>query len=181
MDILDGALLPTDILSGLGNTWTRLVIAVLAKALLLGRDLSYQLHSNWCRSSSIWVLVPVWRSWSLLRLVLPEDFTWTTLVLLEHWRVLGGLNLRSTSWLISGGAPLILENSLVIDHHHHRTIIWENDATVLVLRWSIVAEITVPLLLLLVHLHHLHDRVLHLNLLTSTESRRFSAFLVCES
>jgi len=108
----------------------------------------------------------------LLRLVLSEDLAWTTLVLLEHWRVLCRLDLGSSSGLLSGGTSLVLENTLIGNHHHHCTIIREDNATVVVsllCSTLAIAEVAEPLFLLLVHLHHLHDGILHLNLIPTTE------------
>ena len=99
---------------------------------------------------------------------MPEDLAGAALVLLEDWRVLSLLVLGPSTTLGS-----LLEDPLVGYHHHHGAVIGEDAAAI----WAIFAEVAQPELLFM-HLHHLHDGSLHLDLVASAEGGALALLLV---
>lgn len=134
------------------------------------------------------VVMPEWTSRGLIWLVLPKDFARTTLVFFKDlMSVLRILNRCSSPRCVSRRAPLMnlawvtvdTTSQLVRYHHEPRTIITEDARGIWVGIGGTSAEVAVPLLvnslillptqllMLMVHLHDLHNWLLHLNLLSS--------------
>lgn len=121
------------------------------------------------------------RASRLVALKLPVDLTWAALVFLEG----GALDLaRPTSALISSILVLLIGvwtwqrgriGELIGDHHQSRAVVTEEAAVSRLKTHALSARVWIPavivfvttqLLLLLVHLHDLHNGLLHLNLFT---------------
>ena len=157
------------ICSFLASWWPHFITAVLAQALLHWRNVYHMTSSEGVRAYLSWnggscfrlisqtsFVHPEWTSRRLIRHVLPEDLAWTTLVLFESWMSVL-LDLSSTSRGFSWQTSLlILINARI------------NSTT-----WSFT-KVTIPLLMifahlvmLLVHLHDLHDWLLHFDLIAS--------------
>lgn len=156
------------ICSCFASWWTHFITAVLAQALLHWRNVYHVTSSEGMRSYLTWdrgscfrlisqtsFVHSEWTSRGLVRHILPKDLTWTTLVLFEN-RMSVLLNLSSTSRSISWHTSLLIMriNSTTLSR----------------------TEVAIPmfmmfahLMMLLVHLHNLHDWLLHFYFITSWE------------
>lgn len=134
-------------------------------------------------------ILPEWAPGGLVRLILPKDLARTTFVLCKsRMAVLWILNRSPSSRSVSRCASLLRWawisinpcSKLIRDHHEPRTVIAKDTRWVRVtISWTgtkiavplMVVSLLLPtrLLVLLMHLHNLHDRLLHLYLIASRE------------
>jgi len=164
------------------NASAGLLLAVLAQTLLDRRNVD-GLVFGWCGGDLGDAILAEGAS-RLMTLVLPEHFAWTALILLNHMLWGHTRNLaRPTTALISRKSStvqiveLLLAGlwstevvELIRNHHHPRAILAKNaTVSISILMRIALGKLFAPthLFLLLVHLHYLHDWLLHFDLFSS--------------
>ena len=156
---------------------------------------SARLTCGWDRGHSFWLvsyrsfIESKWTSRSLVWLVLSKDFRRATLVLFENWMViLRILNCTSSSWSVSWSTSLLgygwisinSTGELIWNHHDSWAIITEDARSIWVaidrtsaqigISWLLNSTfLATQLLVLLMHLHDLHDWLLHFDLFATRE------------